>query len=129
MNKKQPETIPVPEKNLHDVELLISRCLRFGVLLSAGVILIGLLIFLLRGQSGYPGGTYPTRFTDIMKGVAEFKPFAIIMTGLLLLILTPVLRVGASLLAFLKEKDWLYAGISLTVFLILIVGFLLGRAG
>ncbi|WP_088830807.1 DUF1634 domain-containing protein [Paenibacillus tyrfis] len=110
------------------VELRISQYLRAGVLLSAAVILLGLALFLILGDSGYPGRTFPARLPEIGQGLLQLKPYAVILTGLLMLILTPVFRVGVSILVFLKEKDYLYAGISLLVFLILIVSFLLGKA-
>jgi uncharacterized membrane protein len=43
------------------------------------------------------------------------------MIGLFLLILTPVLRVAASVFSFLKEKDYLYTWITLLVLLILLL--------
>ncbi|MFB0840796.1 DUF1634 domain-containing protein [Paenibacillus oleatilyticus] len=110
------------------VELRISQYLRAGVLLSAAVILLGLVLFLILGDSGYPGRTFPARLPEIGQGLLQLKPYAVILMGLLMLILTPVFRVGISILVFLKEKDYLYAGISLLVFLILIVSFLLGKA-
>ncbi|WP_010495261.1 DUF1634 domain-containing protein [Paenibacillus elgii] len=110
------------------VELRIGQYLRAGVLLSAAVILLGLALFLILGDSGYPGRTFPARLPEIGQGLLQLKPYAVILTGLLMLILTPVFRVGVSILVFLKEKDYLYAGISLLVFLILIVSFLLGKA-
>jgi uncharacterized membrane protein len=53
----------------------------------------------------------------------------IIALGLLALLLTPVLRVLVSVVMFALERDWLYTGITLLVFVILIVSFLLGRGG
>lgn len=119
------------EKNIDNennkVEVIIARCLQIGVGLSAAIIFIGLLMFLLTGQSGYPGSTYPTDLTDVFQGVIMLKPYAIILMGLLILILTPVFRVAVSIIAFWKEKDFLYVGITSVVLMILIVGFMLGK--
>lgn len=109
------------------VEIIISRCLQIGVLLSAAIILLGLVLFIVTGKSGYPGVTFPTRPLAVLEGAAMLKPYAVILLGLFVLILTPVLRVGVSIFAFLIEKDYLYVGITLLVFIILIVSFLLGR--
>lgn len=111
-----------------ELELTISRFLKIGVLLSAAVMLIGLLMFLITGNSGYAGDIYPTNPLLILAGVAALKPYAIIMTGLFILILTPVVRVGVSIIVFLKEKDYTYVAISGLVFIILIISFLIGKA-
>ena len=114
-------------RELNSVEIFVSRSLRTGVLLSAGVILVGLIKFLMLGESGYPGETYPTQIQDIIVGALQLKPFAIISAGLVLLILTPISRVGISILVFAKEKDWLYVGISTLVFVVLVCSFAFGK--
>ena len=112
-----------------DIEIIISKFLRVGVLLSAATILVGLSMFLLSGYSGYPGNSYPTTPTTILSGVVLLKPYAIIMAGLLILISTPVFRVGVSIIVFFKEKDYLYVKITTAVFVILLISFMLGKVG
>lgn len=114
-------------KGPNEVEILVSQSLRFGVLLSAVVILTGLVLFLISGEGGYPGEYYPTGLKEIFAGALSLKPFGIILAGLVLLICTPIMRVGVSALVFWKEKDWLYVGISTVVFLILVSGFFFGK--
>jgi uncharacterized membrane protein len=43
------------------------------------------------------------------------------------IVLTPVFRVGVSILVFIKEKDSLYVKITSAVFIILIISFVLGK--
>lgn len=121
------------DKNIDDenckIEVVIARCLQIGVGLSAAIIFIGFMMFLITGKSGYPGSTYPTNLTEVLRGVILLKPYAIILMGLLILILTPVFRVAVSIFAFLKEKDYMYVGITSVVLIILIIGFMLGKAG
>ena len=126
VNAKQTVHATGKQASQH-AEALIIRALRVGVLASASLILIGLALFLLSGNSGYPGDSYPTRVADIFSGAVALKPFAIISAGLVLLISTPILRVGASIAAFCLEKDWLYAGISAFVFCTLLISFLFGK--
>lgn len=111
-----------------ELELVISRFLQVGVLVSAAIMLIGLVIYLITGNSGYAGDLYPTNPLLILADAAALKPYAIIMTGLFILILTPVMRVGVSIIVFLKEKDYKYVAISALVFIILVVSFLIGKA-
>jgi uncharacterized membrane protein len=114
-------------REINKAEIVVSYSLRVGVLLSATVILAGLIRFFITGESGYIGHSYPTQISDIIAGAFAFKPFGVIMMGLVLLILTPVMRVGVSILVFITEKDWLYVGISAIVFLILSSSFFFGK--
>jgi uncharacterized membrane protein len=125
-NQANAESIKA-KSNIEEVEIIISKSLQIGVLSSAVVIFIGFLMFLITGNSGYPGDTFPTSLLLIFQGVAALKPYAIILTGLFILILTPVFRVGVSIIVFMKEKDYLYVKITAVVFAILIVSFLLGK--
>lgn len=115
-------------KEIEDLELVISKVIKYGVLASAAITLIGLVMFLVTGNSGYPGSYYPTNLSAIFQGMVAFKPYAIMMLGLFLLILTPVMRVGVSIILFLKEKDYTFVRITTLVFIILIISFLLGKA-
>lgn len=121
------------EKKKHDemteIELVIGHVLRIGVITSAVVIIIGLVLALITGETGYPAGTFPTTFATIFQGVAAFKPFAITMLGLFLLILTPVLRVVVSIYAFAKEGDKLYVWITIIVLVILVFAMWIGYIG
>jgi uncharacterized membrane protein len=115
------------KNNPDELELIISKALTIGVLLSAAIMLLGLVMFLITGNSGYAGNIYPTNPLLIFKGAAALKPYAVILTGLFILILTPVMRVGVSVIAFLKEKDYTYVIITALVFTILIISFLIGK--
>ena len=117
------------KSSAEDAKTVIGRTLQVGVLTSAGVMLFGLVLFLVTGNSGYPRQTFPTRPPDILNGLLLLKPYAFILLGLILLIFTPVIRVGVSILLFIKEKDRLYAVITGIVFVILIFSFFLGKAG
>ena len=112
---------------IEEMEIIISNFLRLGVVLSSVIILIGLSLFLITGSSGYAGSYFPTTLPEIFGGLAALKPYAIILLGLIVLILTPVFRVGVSILVFLKDRDYTFAKITALVFLILIVSFLLGK--
>ncbi|WP_125714391.1 DUF1634 domain-containing protein [Companilactobacillus kedongensis] len=111
-------------EEMRKVELIIGKILRIGVVTSAIVIVIGIMLYFLNG-SGYTGN-FPTRFSTILNGIVAGKSYAIIMLGIFLLILTPVLRVVVSIYAFYKEKDTMYVVITTIVLVILIIAMLLG---
>ncbi len=118
---------------------MVSAFLRYGVLLAAVVILIGLVLSVI--QVGFKTFVSMPRVrvaevnTDLTSLRAVFRellppvPEAVMDAGVLLLIATPVLTVGASTIMFAIEKDWLYVAISGFVFAVLILGFVLGGRG
>ncbi|QMU08981.1 DUF1634 domain-containing protein [Levilactobacillus suantsaii] len=117
---------PATAKEMAQVETVIGRILQIGVIFSAIVMAIGLILFLATGQSGYPGDTLPLQFGAILVGTWHLKSFAIMMLGIYCLILTPVLRVVVSIYAFYREKDHLYVAITTTVLIILMIALVIG---
>ncbi len=117
---------------LRRTELIISHVLRGGVLLSAAVILIGVVLFYIRwlgsGERLHVT-SFPHSLGAVGSGLAHGDPLAVIALGLLLLLATPVLRVAVSVITFALERDWLYTGITLLVLAILVLSFVLGRGG
>lgn len=128
---KQPETAEELKKmeEMNEIELIIGKVLRIGVLISATVILVGVLLVVFTGKTGYAANFYPTTVKAILSGIVALKPFAILMLGLFLLILTPVLRVVVSIYAFVKERDHLYVWITTFVLVILLIGMWIGYIG
>lgn len=115
------------QSKIDSTEIFISKALRIGVVISAAVICTGLLMLIITGNSGYPSHSFPTSILQIVKGLASLKPYAVILAGLVILIFTPVFRVGISVLTFIKEKDYLYVALTSIVFIILVISFLLGK--
>lgn len=112
---------------LNQIERTIGQVLRIGVGIAGLVMLIGLLLLIITGKSGYPAHTWPTSFSSIITGMGQAKPVAIMMFGLFLLILTPALRVIVSIFAFIKEADYIYVVITVLVLLILIFAIFVGH--
>ncbi len=114
----------------------VSALLRYGVLLAALVILVGLLmLFAQVGPKAFvsmpralaPEATDLTSLRAIFQELLPPEPEAVMEAGVILLIATPVLAVGASAVAFAAEGDWLYVMIAGFVFIVLMLGFVLGR--
>ena len=110
------------------IETIIGILLRTGVLLSALIVLVGGVLYLLQFGGKYPhykqfrGESIDLRnIRMIVQGAFDFHPLSLIQFGLLILLATPVARILFSVFGFLFGKDYLYVVISLIV--LLIVGF------
>lgn len=101
---------------------LIGWVLQGGVLISAAVMLVGIILLPTR-----PGGLTPERllafpftWSALVADLAQLRPQGIITLGLLLLIATPVLRVAVSIVTFVVERDRTYVVITCLVLAILL---------
>ncbi|MDE2333948.1 MAG: DUF1634 domain-containing protein [Rhodospirillales bacterium] len=118
---------------IRKTELIISGVLRGGVLLSVAIILGGISwFFVLRYTGGLAHPTFPDTLPAVVSGVLAGQPLAVVVLGLLVLLATPVLRVGVSIIAFALEEDRTYVTITALVLAILLfsifgVGAWLGR--
>jgi uncharacterized membrane protein len=131
-----PSSRPHPpdrESLVRRAELIISGVLRGGVVLSAAIILLGVILYYLRNPRANPAIAQPEPFphslTAVLSGLAHVDGLAIIALGLLILLATPVIRVVVSIVAFALEGDRLYVAITALVLLILIVSFIAGQGG
>ena len=110
---------------VRQAELLISNVLRGGVLLSAAVILVGVILHYARPAAATAGALgYPHHLGDVIPAVLAGNAQAIITLGLLILLATPVLRVAVSIGAFALEHDWMYVGITSLVLALLLASIL-----
>ena len=57
------------KEELLKIERNIGKILRIGVFVSTTVIIIGILMFLLSGHSGYAEGVWPDKFNEILSGL------------------------------------------------------------
>jgi len=131
-------TIPREPSTESGIRPIVSTFLRYGVLMAAFVIMVGLILLLIQvGPSAFISmprirspevGTDLTSLRAVLHELVPPEPEAVLDVGVLLLVATPVLTVGASVIAFALEPDWLYAAISGLVFAMLILSFALGRA-
>lgn len=128
-----------------DIQLLISRTLRWGVSIACLIAFVGGVLYLVcHGGEAFDLAQYQnfsytdtravdyTTLTDyttldgIFSGFKNFTAVGWIQTGVLVLILTPIMRVALSLIDFLKERDWLYALITAVVLAVIISNSLEG---
>ena len=115
----------------HALELVIGKLLRVCVIATTLVVIAGALLYL-------PGALHehvayhtfrgePAAFRSVL-GILRLALTgdgrAIIEAGMLLLVLTPILRVAFSAVAFLYERDHLYVALTLIVLGLLLFSLL-----
>lgn len=117
-----------------DFQTIIGNLLRYGVWISLSVAFIGGIVYLIHnGNQIEDYSVFKENDRNIFEVIAAIYNGAIqgngeslIFTGIILLFLTPVLRVLLSLFSFLLEKDYLYVGITLIVIMIIIISISFG---
>ena len=105
---------------------VISSVLRYGVLISAAIIIVGLLLLI--ASSGSSDATPLLNFnlrqvptlSAFLSGLASLQPDSVIELGAMVLIATPVSRVLISVFLFAAQKDRLYTLITLAVLSLLL---------
>jgi uncharacterized membrane protein len=108
-------------------ENVIGMMLRVGVILAAAIVLLGGVLYLQQYGAVEPDyRLFRGEASDLRSMHAIFGDAALghsrglIQLGLLLLIATPVARVAFSVAAYIVERDWIYAAITLFVLGILL---------
>jgi uncharacterized membrane protein len=106
------------------LELLVSGVLRLGVTLSGLLILIGLGLSAWSGDVSYPYGVLSVEW--VLWGDPFLGPSHVLFLGFLILVATPIVRVAASVVAYVIDRDWVYGVITGLVFMVLITGMFMG---
>ena len=122
-------------KEFTDKELdnSIAQMLRAGVILSAVIVVIGGILYLRHPSMAMPDYTHfhasqasLRTIAGIVRGTLHLDAVSIIQLGLLVLIATPVARVAMCIAGFARQRDKIYVGISIGVFVILMYSLIRG---
>lgn len=112
---------------------VVSFVLRAGVIVSTSVGLLSGIYNLAHHASdrvGFPHfqGTPEAdrKIPSILTGSLYLHPRALMMLAILLLLLTPIVRVIVSLLGFIKERDRVYVTVTTVVLLTLLASLIFG---
>ena len=136
MSENNPgRTDGAPRLSDHALEQVIGRVLQIGVLISAVVVVAGGIALLIR-YGGVPADfrsfrSEPSALSTlggIVRAAYRFDSHAIVQLGLVLLIATPIMRVGLTLVAFWWQRDRLYVWITAFVLALLVYSLFWGRA-
>jgi uncharacterized membrane protein len=127
MDKMTPTSKP-PNAD-HSMENILGNLLQIGVLVSAAVVALGGVIYLVRHGTEFFLGRYavfhgePAELRSvlgILKNALDLHGRGLIQFGLLLLIATPIMRVVFAAGLFHRQRDRLYTVVALVVFCLLL---------
>lgn len=114
------------------MNVIVSKVLRYGVVISSAVILAGTLLllasnglspaghFLSYNPSQVPHGAFSVSFAALANGLLTLSPFSVIELGVLMLLATPVSRVAFSIFLFAAERNRMYVYVTLGVLTLLL---------
>ncbi|MEM0075428.1 MAG: DUF1634 domain-containing protein [Nitrososphaerota archaeon] len=106
------------------LERIISLTLRVGVVSSALLVVLGLLLFYVEGINSFIPTNQLNAFS-VFYGLITGNPESIILLGVMVLIATPIVRVLELFLDYVWSKDRLYIALSLAVLMLMLVGVFL----
>jgi len=117
-----------------DIQFTIGTLLRYGIWTALFVSVTGGALYLIKHSREIVAyGSFTGKNKNLsqliiatIEGAVRGNARDIIMTGILLLFLTPVLRIIFSLVAFFLEKDYLYTLITFIVIVIIILSISFG---
>jgi len=135
---RSPAADAALEAKIRKVEIAISLVLRIGVIISVLVILAGLVMMFIHHPRAFDAGSsyralvapnadFPHSLGQLRQSLAAGAGRGVVVLGVLLLILTPILRVAVSVLSFVYEKDPPMVIATLFVLSVLIFSFFLVR--
>jgi uncharacterized membrane protein len=107
-----------------DLDMVVHRLLIVGLAASSLLMVIGLILDVALHRQ------MPTAIPDLGEMLARVlagRPSGFLSLGLLVLLATPIVRVVGSIAAFVYERDWRYAVVSLIVLLVVVLSVVLGQ--
>ena len=99
----------------------ISRTLFFGLLLSIGIMVVGVVLATAQGGTA---ATSVVGLDRILSELARGSRSALLDAGILVLFATPLVGVGVALVEFIRQGDRAFSLIAGLLLLVLSAGFL-----
>jgi uncharacterized membrane protein len=114
-------------------DLLLAHVLRTGVVTAAALVIVGAIVYFVRGAhvvpqfgrfTGEPGDLRSV--TGVLADARRLGGRGLMQLGVIALIATPIVRVALSAVVFLRIRDWLYTIVTLIVLVLLLYGIVNG---
>ena len=110
--------------------LITLWILRSSIGLAVFSILVGLTLFLARGAVYFPrtpSGPITRIIVYVWDEALNGRPSAFLDAGIVVLLLTPLARLVAGLVANARARDWIFVGIGLVVMGLVVIGLFAGQ--
>jgi uncharacterized membrane protein len=112
-----------------DLDIRLGRILSAGTLTGAVALAIGVLLMMVNGISPLDA-TYPALDpAGLLGGLIALQPTAWIWLGVVVVIVTPILRVLAALVGFARGGETPMVGVALAILVVVAIGVVVGSAG
>lgn len=94
-----------------------------GLAASAVLLVAGILLTLMQGPQTSPPHE---SLGELLRRSAQLQGQSVTTVGLLVLMITPILRVVVLLVGWTKRRDWIFAAVALAVLALLAVSLMIG---
>jgi uncharacterized membrane protein len=94
-----------------------------GVGIGAVLLVTGLATTLLKGE---PRPNEPPSIAEMLRGMTSLHGVALVYAGLLVLAITPMLRVCVMVAVYLRHREWFMFAVSVIVLCLLVLALKLG---
>ena len=105
------------------INRLVKVVLTWGLILGAALLVAGFVVWMVRGGQLAASVERPAAAA---RSIAQLEPIGFFSIGLLVIILTPFVRVAGSVVVFLHGREWIYTAVTACVLLSMIAGLLIG---
>jgi uncharacterized membrane protein len=120
-----PPPVPAPgQVTPPALRPILTRWLRLGVILSSACFLAGLAVHVATGAPGLLGAHGAPTAAGLFGG--PISALSILFVGVVLLALTPVVRIAISLALFARAGDRVFVGLTGFVLAVLLISVVVG---
>lgn len=116
----------IGQRNRRNLNEIVHSVLIVGLVTCVTLLMVGLILGFVE-QRPIPDTTIP--LGEAIRRALILRPSGFLSLGLLVLMLTPLLRVIGSMLVFIYERDWRFVGITALVLIVMTISILIGHAG
>jgi uncharacterized membrane protein len=115
------EVVPAAHRMI-GVERMVRLVLLLGIGVSVSLMAAGVALLIVRGQ---PVPSRVTIASELLDGLVTLQGAAYLSLGIVVLIATPFVRVGGSIIVFARERDLRYVIITAAVLAVMCLSVLL----
>ena len=114
---------------VQDLDLAIARLLALGTYLSVGLLAVGVVLMAASGISPLDGNAPAFELGRIPADVVALRPVGFLWLGLIAAIATPLVRVMASLVGYVRGGERRMAFIAAAIIVVISIAVVLATRG